>query len=117
MANKYIELWIEKHDKPYCDHVLSRMSVTQLNQVKVLAKGIILDGQRTKSIKLKQEHLSLSTYAFFSGAIGLFSSLLMPIFFKNGSVAISSLGALTTFASSLEGVCKVCRKVEKRTIM
>jgi hypothetical protein len=101
MVNEYIELWTRKHGKGYCDYVLSRMDVTQLEELEKLAMNIVFDGKTIKNIKLKQEHLSLSIFTFFSGVTVLFSSLFMPAFFKNGSVAVSSLGAITVFISSL----------------
>lgn len=101
MVNEYIELWIRKHGKGYCDYVLSSVDIIRLDELEKLARNIVFDGKRIKNIKLKQDHLSLSIFAFFSGIGVLFSSLLMPAFFKNGSVAASSFGALTIFISSL----------------
>lgn len=101
MTNEYIKLWTEKHGESCCDYMLSRMKLASLNEVEELAKGILLDGKRAKNIKLKQDHLALSNFALSSGVIGLFASLFMPIFFKNGSVATSALSTLTVFISSI----------------
>ncbi|APR97741.1 hypothetical protein [Wolbachia endosymbiont of Folsomia candida] len=105
MVNEYIELWTEKHGKRHCDYVLSHMNVKQFDELEKLAeklaRNIVFDGKRIKNIKLKQDHLSLSIFTFFSGVIVSFFSLFMPVFFKNGSVVGSAFGALTIFISSI----------------
>ncbi|WCR53814.1 MAG: hypothetical protein PG981_000836 [Wolbachia endosymbiont of Ctenocephalides orientis wCori] len=101
MTNEYIELWTKKHGESCCDYMLSRMKSSSLNEVAELAKNILLDGKRTKNIELKQDHLALSNFTLSSGVTGLFASLLMPIFFKNGSIGTSALSTLTVFISSI----------------
>lgn len=101
MTNEYIKLWIEKHGEGCCNYILSRMKSSPFNKVEELAKDILLDGKRTKNIKLKQDHLALSNFTLSSGVIGLLASLFMPIFFRNGSVATSALGTLTVLISSI----------------
>ncbi|MDD9336437.1 MAG: hypothetical protein PV345_03825 [Wolbachia sp.] len=66
-----------------------------------MARSIVFDGKIMKKVKLKQEHLSLSVCTFFTGIIVSFSSLFMQVFFKNASIAASSIEALTIFISSL----------------